>query len=292
MATLWERWTVQHFPGSTEWIDDYGFTLFMLRLNTIAEVAASILIFFLIRLWRIRQDDAHRPSDRKPKPFRGVVPGMFGALLFWFNPAIIWDGHCWPQWDVWPIPFFVAAVLLASLDFWLPAGVCLAIGASFKGQLLLAAPVMLIWPIVRLQFGRAGELVAGFLLATALLALPFMHPSPAAWVWIAATFVALACVSPIVFRLNLSPLLLAIWAVVGLLLALPWQAHGISLKYRLIPLGIVALFILSRYLSIRLRIAGCVLALSAFLLLLMPFLTPAPTGSPTASNSGPKNFST
>jgi hypothetical protein len=270
MATLWERWTVQHFPGATEWIDDYGFTLPMLRLNTMAETASCILIFFLIRLWRIRYDNARRRKDHPPALFRGVAPGMIGALLFWFNPAIIWDGHCWPQWDVWPIPFFVAAVLLASVDFWMPAGVCLAIGASLKGQLLLAAPVMLIWPIVRLQFGRAIELVAGFVLTTTLIALPFMHPDPAAWRWIAAALIALVCIAPIVFRVKLRTLALVVLAVISLLSAWPWEARGLPWQYRLIPLGILALTVPWRFFGLRLRVAAFALALSGLILLLMP----------------------
>ena len=38
------------------------------------------------------------------------------------NPAVLIDGHAWPQWDVWPVPFVVFALLAASCGRWLVAG--------------------------------------------------------------------------------------------------------------------------------------------------------------------------
>ena len=164
MAAAWWRWWIHpRFPDATEWESEYEFTEPMLWGNTAAELASSLLVFLLVRLWRVRELGlpSRRVKNPHPNPslstwggerreqgegnragrfFTGVFAGTAGALVFWFNPAIIWNAHCWPQWDVWPIPFFLAAVLLASSDWWMAAGVCLGIGASLKGQLLLAAP--------------------------------------------------------------------------------------------------------------------------------------------------------
>ncbi|HEX8341687.1 MAG TPA: hypothetical protein VF624_12325, partial [Tepidisphaeraceae bacterium] len=113
VMTAWARWVKRHYPGVVVWRDDYDFTAPMLHTNTVAELASSVLAFLLIHLWRVRADDAARPVGERPRAFRGVFAGLAGALLLWFNPAIVWNGHCWPQWDVWLVPFYLSAVLLA-----------------------------------------------------------------------------------------------------------------------------------------------------------------------------------
>src|SRR5580704_4801543 len=60
-----------------------------------------------------------------PHPFRGPACGLIAATLFWLNPAVIYDSHGWPQWDVWQFPFYIVAALLLSLDFWTAAGLVL-----------------------------------------------------------------------------------------------------------------------------------------------------------------------
>jgi hypothetical protein len=185
---LWTRWANQHYPGVTAWVDDYDFTRPMLDANTIAEAASAVLVFALIWLWTRRMDDARRPLGQPRRFLRGAIAGMCGALLFWFNPAVIWVSHCWPQWDVWLMPFFLAAVLLASLDWWFAAGLSLAIGANLKGQILLVAPLMILWPLISLRFGAVLRLLAGFLFAGTLIALPWFKiyapaqgDKPAVW---------------------------------------------------------------------------------------------------------------
>ncbi|MGD0137706.1 MAG: hypothetical protein ABSD28_02430 [Tepidisphaeraceae bacterium] len=265
MAAAWWRWAHRHYPDATQWVDDYDFTAPMLRLNTLAELASCVLVFVLIRLWRRRQAGATRPTA-----FAGAGAAMAGALLFWFNPAIIWNAHCWPQWDVWPIPFFLAAVLLASLNWWMAAGICLALGASLKGQLLLGAPVLVVWPIVRLQFGSALKLAAGFFLATLLIAVPWMHPSAAAWTWSVAVAVGIACVLPIMLELKLPRRAALGLAAAGMALAWPWHTAGAGPVLRAAPVGLLGLIAFSRWLPFRLRGGALALAIATLILLLMP----------------------
>jgi len=265
MAAAWWRWVHRHYPDATQWVDDYDFTAPMLRLNTLAELASCALVFVLIWLWRRRQAGAPPPGM-----FVGVWAAMAGALLFWFNPAIIWNAHCWPQWDVWPTPFFLGAVLLASLDWWMAAGICLALGVSLKGQILLGAPVLLVWPIVRLQFGSALKLSAGFLLATLLIAVPWMHPGAAAWIWSVAVAVGIACVLPITLELKLPRRAAMGLAAAGMALAWPWHTAGAGLMLQAAPVGLLGLIVLSRWLPFRLRGGALALAIGMFILLLMP----------------------
>ena len=234
---LWTRWANRHFPGYTQWVDDYDFTRPMLNANTIAEAASAVLVFALIWLWTRRMDDARRPPGEPRRYLRGAVAGLFGALLFWFNPAVIWVSHCWPQWDVWLMPFFLAAVLLASVNGWFTAGLMLAIGAHLKGQILLGAPILILWPLVSLRFGAVLRLLAGFLFAGTLVALPWfkiyapaLGDAPAAWnhpavIWcvIAGLVLTAAAVVGIVLLRRyhkpigwIAPLYAAMWALIFL----------------------------------------------------------------------------
>jgi hypothetical protein len=204
-----------------------------------------------------------------PAPFRGVIAGLIGALLFWFNPAIFANGHGWPQWDVWFFPFVLGAMLLGSVDCWFGVGILLATGACFKGQVLLAMPIFVLWPLLRLKFGALLQMAGGFALAMAAVAVPFMRPSDAAILWLYLLGGSLVLLTPFVFRLRMP-----IWIPMGLgaaalLLAYPFKSDA-STAVKLLPVGIVAACGLMRYLP-RSQAPGA-LALSAGLcgLLVIP----------------------
>ena len=65
---------------------------------------------------------------------------LVAALLIWFSPDLIINAHVWAQWDTWIVPWYLCACLLASLDWWFAAGVAIAIGANFKGQMIPITP--------------------------------------------------------------------------------------------------------------------------------------------------------
>jgi hypothetical protein len=217
--SLWVKSILAQNPYATTWQHDNVWPL--LWFNTICELASAVLMFFLVRLW------VARSRDRAGTDVRAWACGLVAALLVWFNPAVLMDAHGWPQWDVWCVPFFIGAVLCCSLDWWLTAGALIAIGAMLKGQVLLAAPVLLLWPVFRLQIGAALRLVIGASLATAIIGAPWIVGRPLAWVWIAG--VALAAVIAYPWRLSNS-LGRAKWALPVAALALvvwPWCRPGV-----------------------------------------------------------------
>jgi len=68
-------------------------------------------------------------SEARNRIFRRIFAFALTAAMFaWVNPAILVNGHVWPQWDTWLIPSFALATLLASLDCWLMAGMVIAFG--------------------------------------------------------------------------------------------------------------------------------------------------------------------
>ncbi|MGC4030605.1 MAG: hypothetical protein QM754_02490 [Tepidisphaeraceae bacterium] len=95
------------------------------------------------------------------------------------------NAHVWPQWDCWLLPFFVFALVAASKERWLLAGMLIGGGAAFKGQILIVAPILLLWPIFSGKFAAALRVVIGVGLMAALVGLPWMLYTPAARYWLA-----------------------------------------------------------------------------------------------------------
>ena len=107
--------------------------------------------FSLRRLWVLRGS-----AGEIHGPLHGNWQGAVAALLVWFSADIIISAHVWIQWDSWIVPWYLCACLLASLDWWFAAGISIAIGVMFKGQMLSISPIFIIWPLVQ---GRPGEAV-------------------------------------------------------------------------------------------------------------------------------------
>jgi hypothetical protein len=148
--------------GKTDTSVSYDICKPMLMVNLTGEILSAIAMFFLVR----RYTSGKFPHDR---PVRGIILGLVSALFFWFNPALIWNAHCWPQWDSWVLPFFLWALVLASLDWWFCAGMIAATGSMFKGQILFGAPLFILWPLFQGRLPAVGRWISGLLTATAAI---------------------------------------------------------------------------------------------------------------------------
>jgi hypothetical protein len=184
----------------------------LLRVNLTAELATAVGIFLLVRTWLgrapgfLREAPATSASsvglrrasssglDRATE-WAALAPptsrALASALLFWFNPAVILVGHVFPQWDVWLLPAFVFGVLLATFGWWFWAGVLIAVGAMLKGQMLLVAPLFLLWPLFSRQWGAPLRWLAGFAGAGAAIAAPWLVGSPGGVLWVGALILGL-----------------------------------------------------------------------------------------------------
>jgi len=158
---------------------------------------------------------------------RSAMLGLAGGLIFWFNPAVIWDDHCWPQWDVWIVPFYVFAVLLASKEWWFGAGVLIGLGAMIKGQILLAAPVLALWPLFQLRLGATARFIGGCLAAIAIVGAPWLAATAAARWWIASVLVAtILLVIPVLVKRVRAWGKVLLWIVAAALIAWPLKDHN------------------------------------------------------------------
>jgi hypothetical protein len=174
VMTAWTAWLGREFPDITRWENSYAHTWPLLYFNIACQLASLPAMFLLVRLWAGRSTATH-PSSLKPS-----ILAAAATLLLWFNPAVIWEAHCWPQWDIWCVPFFLWAVYLASVDRWLTAGALIALGAMLKGQVLLVAPVLVLWPMCQGRFGAAARLLVGAALGAALAVSPWLVRSSTA----------------------------------------------------------------------------------------------------------------
>jgi len=214
MMTQWASWTVKYFHA-TGWQPSWEFNAPVLWANTIAHELSAILTAALIWIWMRR---TARDTVRADSVARSALCAAVGALLLWFNPAVLWNGHAFPQWDMWLMPFFLGALLAASLNAWFVAGAMVIFGAMFKGQMLLAAPLFLLWPIFAGQMGATARVIIGALFATAVCAAPWSVRTPESTAFLRDILAACAILAPGVLIKRLTWIWLVLIALAGALL--------------------------------------------------------------------------
>jgi hypothetical protein len=247
VMSLWARWTLARHGGEPDfyWRDAEP----LLWFNTVCAAAAAAGAFVLVRHWVRREE---RTSDAPTGSRRPWLRGSVAAVLVWFNPAVLVDAHAWPQWDVWCVPFFLWAAYAASVGGWLWAGALVLTGSMLKAQIMLAAPVLLVWAVCSGGIRPVVELFVGFFAAAAVLAAIWLVPSGAAWAWVGsvvvaagiawtvgrvprgvpwragAAAVAVALAWPLVgsFGWDRAAVLIVVWAVACLPLVLPKHRSG------------------------------------------------------------------
>jgi hypothetical protein len=184
----------------------------MLAVNTLHELLAAAGAGALV--WQaLRRSGA--------TPFAAEALALWAGALLWFNPALILDAHGWPQWDAWVLPYTLWAAFFAMRDRWLASGALLALGALFKGQVLLIAPLFLLWPLYRLRIDAAVRLVIGMTATFAIAMSPWLvFRGDAFAIWWAA--VAIVLTSALAFWPRRGTFGIAWWIVATA--ALGWLA--------------------------------------------------------------------
>jgi hypothetical protein len=187
---IWAREVRNQFPG----VDDGHPKLVnpLLKINLLCELLSAVAIFFLVRLCLQRQPRAPQsPLLRTlPEQHRASICGLAAASVAWLEPSMILDAHGWPQWDAWILPFYLFAALAALKNRWFLCGCLLAAGAMFKGQLLFVTPLFILWPLCQKRWNRSLRFLAGFVATAAMITLPWLLRTPAAWVGLLAVISA------------------------------------------------------------------------------------------------------
>jgi hypothetical protein len=208
-----------------------------------------------------------------PPVHRAWACGAVAAMLVWLDPLTLIDAHAWPQWDVWILPFFLGATLLASLDCWFWAGMLLGVGCMFKGQLLLGGPILILWPLFGGRWGAVARILIGMALAVECVTWPWVVNSHVGYKWIetamlaAAVILAASLMRGLLVKNVREGILLPLWgrrgeavtqsetplimtlvlasiAVAALIVATLLVFHGMRDKLALIPYGAMGWFML------------------------------------------------
>jgi hypothetical protein len=186
VMAIWAKQVRNGFPG----VDDGHPKLVnpLLKINLVCELLSAVAIFLLVRLC-VRRSLPTAPSSllhRFSQQQRVSICGLAAASVAWLEPSMILDGHGWPQWDVWILPFYLFAALAALKHRWFCCGCVLAAGAMLKGQLLFVAPFFVLWPLWQKRWISALRVLAGFAATSALIVSPWLLRTPAAWIAVAA----------------------------------------------------------------------------------------------------------
>jgi hypothetical protein len=194
---LWVKSVLAIDPLASGWIDRDANPL--MWFNTICAFTAAVGVYFLVRLW-LKRWAKRSPLD---PPRHIETRAVAAALCMWFNPAILIDAHIWPQWDVWCVPFYVWAMYAGSVGTWFIAGALIALGAMLKGQILIAAPVILIWAAFccgwngwkSIWLAALGALTTGVIIGSIWL-IPDAH----AWAWVGLSMLIIIAIGLVAVR--------------------------------------------------------------------------------------------
>jgi hypothetical protein len=135
----------------------------------VMELLGAATMFALVARWL------------KPDARRWTL-GAATAICFWLNPASIIDSHVWPHGQTWILPFYLAAILAMTEGRALTAGVIYGIGIMFKGQMLLVAPMLILWPMFDRRFGASAKVACGMVLGVALIVSPWLSYGSFSWI--------------------------------------------------------------------------------------------------------------
>lgn len=172
LMTLWMHWLKEHDYPTGDYREkpevqtqrDYHAPLlnFNLAMELLSAAGAALLV------WHVRRR-AVDPSQRT-----GAAALAIGAaLLVWFNPASLQEAHAWPQWDVWPMPFFLFALYCGFRRWWLAAGLLIGLGSMLKGQILMVGWTIPLWAICVGDWRGAVRVVVGIAGAILLVGSPW-----------------------------------------------------------------------------------------------------------------------
>ena len=195
VMSIWAKEVRAKFPGAEDGTPVYVEPL--LWVNCACEFLSALAMFLLVRLGVRRAWGATDIGwlHRLPLETRGQTAGLLAASVTWLDPSLILDTHAWPQWDAWILPFYIFAALAALGRRWFCCGCLLAFGGLLKGQLLFVAPFFVFWPLWQKRWGRAGKLLAGFLITFAAVVCPWMVKGALSWaiINIVIALVTIAC---------------------------------------------------------------------------------------------------
>jgi hypothetical protein len=154
----------------------------MWRFDEVIDAVAAIAAFCLARRWTMRRRQTRLCGKRTCPAF--WWQGLLAFALVWLNPAIILHEAAWPTHDLGAAALFMLALLACGLEAWFWAGILLAIGAGWHGELLIVAPIFILWPLLLGKISAIGRCIGGFALGAVVIAAPLLARGSVSWFWV------------------------------------------------------------------------------------------------------------
>ncbi len=226
IAKQWAGYAQKRYPENSGWQNTYEYHQPMLRLNTGCELLAALFAFLLVR--DVRRASLTGEVSRWQRYWNGWALPWLAAMLLWFNPAVFWNAHAWPQWDVWVLPVFLGGLWLLWRNLPLAAGILIGVGCLAKGQVLMMVPLMVLVCVLRGHVLDAVRLMVGLLLGMAVVTSPFLLRSISGWYWL-LLMMGVAGVSAVLFYGGRSARWLA-WVVGSVVVITPMVLLAVLMK--------------------------------------------------------------
>ena len=182
MAGVWVKYLDSTFGTASAWRPEFARSF--CAFSMVMELTGAVAMFMLVASW-LKQTQlapsfdsiqSRRSADADRWWYAGVA-----AILLWLNPAAIVDSHVWPHGQTWILPFYLFAILAMIEDRFFIAGAVFGLGAMFKGQMMLVAPMLILWPLFDRRWLAALRVVVGMACGVAAAAWPWLIRGSMAW---------------------------------------------------------------------------------------------------------------
>ena len=223
IMTAWTAWLVDNHLRTDVRDITRGYHAPLLNFNIVMEALTSVAIFVLV--WQIARRGAASPFAPRGPP---IVLASVAAMLSWLNPATIVEAHAWPQWDIWPMPFYLFAITCGLRRRWLLAGLLIGVGAMLKGQVLTVGWVLAVWALCIGQWRGALQLVIGTLTSIYIVGSPWtlslydVATQSRQWHPVAISLLFIGATSALLLPRRFSPTLVCLAILASLYISMTW----------------------------------------------------------------------
>jgi hypothetical protein len=178
MAGAWVQYLNFAYGPVTQWRPEFARSF--AAFSMVMELAGAAGMFALVARWlKHAGSGAFRPLGLRPWGRWEQAAGA--AILIWLNPASIVDSHVWPHGQTWIFAFYLMAVLAMVEGRSFLAGLCFGVGAMFKAQMMMVAPVLILWPLFDRRWRAAVRVVIGMAVGIGVIVWPWLLRGSMAW---------------------------------------------------------------------------------------------------------------
>jgi hypothetical protein len=185
MAGVWVNYLNSAYGGTdpvTQWRPEFARSF--AAFSMVMELAGAVAMFCLTAAWLRRSQPAAGNRDSRSQWLANWDRWELAAAsasVMWLNPASIVDSHIWPHGQTWILPFYLFAILAMISNRSISAGILMGLGAMFKGQMLMVAPMLVLWRMFDRRWLDAVRVTVGIAVGIALIAWPWLSHGSMAW---------------------------------------------------------------------------------------------------------------